>query len=137
MELPKTYDFGSGELVELKHLETTFSIGPHTAVKYLNALRIKPLYIGDGVFFSLPTFNRIMYVLGRPGSPGFVFPKSKARDHFSRRLKKQGFLVQVTDEILKEANSPRILAEMIAAGGQDTSVLKKLITHPPQKVGEK
>lgn len=131
LNLPKTFDFGSGDVVELKHLESTFGINRRIALKYLKALRIQPLYFNDEIFFSLPTFNRILYVLSRPGSPGFIFPGSKPRARFNTRHKAQGFLVKVTDEILAEANSPRILAEMIAAEGRDTSVLKKLITHPP------
>ena len=128
MELPKTYDFGGGELVELKHLETTFSITRLVALKYLKALHIQPMYIGDDVFFSLSTFNRIMFVLSRPGSPGFIFPASKAKTN--QKLRKKGFLTEVTNEILKEASSPRILAEMAAASGTDSSMVKKLITHP-------
>jgi len=131
MEIPKTYDFGGGELVELKHLEATFSISRLIALKYLKALRIQPMYIGNDVFFSLPTFNRIMFVLSRPGSPGFLFPASKAKQNQS--LRKKGYLVEVTDEILAEATSPRILAEMAAASGTDSSMIKKLITHLPQK----
>lgn len=137
MILPKTFDFGSGELVELRHLETTFSISRRVAVKYLKALRIQPLCIQEDIFFSLPTFNRIVYVLSRPGSPGFLFPGSKRRAEFNRRYKKEGFIIRVTDEILDEANSPRILAEMAAASGRDPSMIKKLITHPPQKKGGK
>lgn len=128
MEIPKTYDFGGGELVELKHLEATFSISRLIALKYLKALRIQPMYIGNDVFFSLPTFNRIMFVLSRPGSPGFLFPASKAKQNQS--LRKKGYLVEVTDEILAEATSPRILAEMAAASGHNDSMIKKLITHP-------
>jgi hypothetical protein len=135
LNLPKVYDFGFGELVELSHLETTFGISRKIALLYLKALRIKPLYLKDEVFFCLSTFNRIMFVLSRPGSPGFIFPTSTAKGN--AKLREQGFLVKVTDEILLEATSPRILAEMIAASGRDSSVLKKLITHPPQKEGEK
>lgn len=128
INLPKTFDFGGGELVELKHLETTFNISRLVALKYLKALRIQPMYIGNEVFFSLPTFNRIMFVLSRPGSPGFMFPASTAKAN--QKLREKGFLVEVTDEILEEAKSPRILAEMSAASGRDSSMIKKLITHP-------
>jgi len=126
MNLPKTFDFGSGELVELKHLETTFGITRLVALKYLKVLHIQPLYINKDVFFSLPTFNRIMYVLSRPGSPGFLFPGSKAKTN--KRLRDKGFLIEVNDDILAEANSPRVLAEMSAASGRDTSMVKKLIS---------
>ena len=129
MNLPKTFDFGSGDLVELKHLEITFNISRRVALKYLKVLHIQPLYINDDIFFSLPTFNRILYVLSRPGSPGFLFPGSKAKTN--KRLRDKGFLIEVNDEILVEANSPRVLAEMAAASGRDASMVKKLITHPP------
>jgi len=126
MELPKIHDFGGGELVELKQLEITFGITRLVALKYLKALHIQPLYFGDGVFFSLPTFNRIMFVLSRPGSPGFLFPGSKAKGN--GRLRDKGFLIEVTDSILEEAKSPRILAEMSAIGSRDSSMIKKLVS---------
>lgn len=135
INLPKTYDFGGGELVELSHLEKTFNISRRIALKYLKVLRIQPLYIGDKIFFSLPTFNRIMYVLSRPGSPGFLFPASKAKQN--QKLREKGFLIEVTDEILAEAQSPRILAEMSAASGRDSSMVKKLLTHPSSTEGKK
>jgi len=131
MELPKTFNFGGNELVELKHLETTFGISRLVALKYLKALRIKPLYFKDEVFFCLSTFNRIVYVLSRPGSPGFLFPGSKAKNNV--KLREKGFLVEVTDSILADAKSPRILAELAAASGQDSSMVKKLLTHPSGK----
>lgn len=135
LTLPKTHDFGGGELVELKHLENTFDISRLVALKYLKALRIKPLYFKDEIYFSLSTFNRIMFVLSRPGSPGFLFPASKGKEN--EALRKQGFLVKVTDEILTEAAAPQVLAEMVAAGGRDASMIKKLVTHPPQRKDKK
>jgi hypothetical protein len=132
LNIPKTYDFGFGEVVEVKYLETTFGITHRVALLYLKALRIKPLYIEDKTFFSLPTFKKIMYVLSRPGSPGFIFPGSKIkRNHYERKLGK--YITEVTDAILKEAASPRIMGEMIASEGRDPSMIKKLLTHPPQK----
>uniref|UniRef100_A0A6M3JAK5 Uncharacterized protein n=1 Tax=viral metagenome TaxID=1070528 RepID=A0A6M3JAK5_9ZZZZ len=127
MNLPKTYNFGDNELIEISHLETTFGISRKMALRYLRALRIKPLYFGDGIFFSLPTFNRILFVLSRPGSPGFLFPGTD--DKTKKRLRDKGFLIEVTNEILNEANSPRVLAEMAAATGRDSSMIKKLISQ--------
>lgn len=135
LNLPKTFDFGFGEVVELKHLETTFGITRQVALMYLKALRIKPLYFKDETFFCLSTFNRIIFVLSRPGSPGFIFPASSAKSN--AKLRKRGFLVEVTDAILEQAASPQVLAEMSAATGRDTSMIKKLLTHPPQKEGGK
>lgn len=129
LNLPKAFDFGFGEVVELKHLETTFQITRRVALLYLKALKIKPLYFKGDVFFCLSTFNRILFVLSRPGSPGFIFPASTAKSNV--KLREQGFLVEVTDEILAEAKSPQVLAEMSAATGRDTSMIKKLLTHPP------
>lgn len=134
--LPKTYEFGGNELFEISYLEKTFDISRPVALLYLKALRIRPMYIGDDIFFCISTFNRIMFVLSRPGSKGFLFPASKAKANC--RLKKTNhYLTEVTDEILEQAASPQILAEMIAASGRDSSMVKKLLTHPPQKVGEK
>lgn len=127
MNFPETKDFCGGELVEVSHLEKSFDISRKVALKYLQVLKIKPLYFGTKVFYSLPTFNRIMYVLTRPGSPGFLFPASTGKNNAGLRAK--GFLVEVTDEILKEASSPRTLAEMLAASGQDVSMIKKLISQ--------
>lgn len=131
LNLPKTFEFGQNECVELKHLETTFGITHLIALKYLKALRIKPFYIGDEIYFSLPTFNRIMFVLSRPGAPGFLFPGSKGKSNKS--LRRKGFLIEVTDRILEQAASPHVLAEMAAASGRNDSMVKKLLTHPPQK----
>lgn len=131
INLPKTFDFGGGELVELFHLEITFNISRRVAQEYLKALRIHPMHIGKKIFFSLPTFNRIMFVLSRPGSPGFLFPASRAKQN--QYLQKKGYLTRVTDEILKEAKSPRILAEMSAASGRDASMVKKLLTTGKDK----
>lgn len=129
LDPPKTFVFGENEFVELSYLEKIFSISRLIARKYLRALRIQPLYIKKEIYFSLPTFNRLMFVLSRPGAKGFIFPGSTAKANKS--LREQGFLIEVTDDILKEAASPQILAEMIAASGRDTSMVKKLLTHPP------
>lgn len=136
MDIPKTYNFGDNELVELKHLETTFSISRRLALKYLKALRIQPLYFGEEIFFCLSSFNRIMFVLSRPGSKGFLFPGSKAKNNTVLR-KTGNFLVEVTDEILEQAASPQILAEMAAASGRDSSMIKKLLSHPSAEKGKK
>jgi len=128
LNLPKTHDFGFGELVELKHLETTFGVTRLVALKYLKALRIKPLYFNNEIFFCLSTFNRILYVLSKPGSPGFIFPGSTAKRNKSKQLRKKGFLTEVTDEILEQASSPQVMAEMAAATGRDPSMIKKLVS---------
>ncbi|KKN45591.1 hypothetical protein LCGC14_0681560 [marine sediment metagenome] len=128
LNVPKVHDFGGGDLVELRYLETTFSIPRRVALLYLKALRIRPMYIGDDVFFSLPTFKKIMYVLSRPGSPGFLFPASKAKGNTVLR-KTGNFLVEVTDDILAQAASPQIMAEMVASEGRDASMIKKLVAH--------
>jgi len=139
ISLPEIKNFNGGELVEVSHLEKTFNISRKVALKYLRVLKIKPLYFGDKIFYSLPTFNKIMYVLTRPGSPGFLFPASKGKNNAT--LKKQGFLTEVTDEILAEANSPQVMAEMLAASGRDNSMVKKLISSSnvisKRKKGEK
>jgi hypothetical protein len=126
--LPKTYQFGGVELVEVKHLETMFAISHRVAMKYLKVLHIRPMYFGDDVFFCLSTFNRIMHVLNRPGSKGFLFPASRAKNNAV--LRKSGdFLIEVTDEILTEAASPRVLAEMAAVSGRSPDMVKKLIAQ--------
>ena len=125
-QIPERKDFCGGDIIEVSHLEKTFGITPRVALKYLKVLRIQPLYFGDKIFYSLPTFNRIMFVLTRPGSPGFLFPASRGKNNAA--LRKRGFLLEVTDAILEEAKSPQVLAEMLAASGQDVSMIKKLIT---------
>lgn len=132
LDLPKTYTFGETELVEVKHLQTTFDISRRTALKYLRVLRIRPMYIGKDIFFSLVTFNRIMFVLTRPGSPGFLFPGSEAKNRMT--LRNGGdFLVEVTDAIIEQAGSANTLAEMAAASGRDSSMVKKLISQSNAK----
>ena len=128
MELPKTYQFGGVELVEIKHLETMFGISKRVALKYLKVLHVRPMYFGNDTFFCISTFNRILHVLNRPGSKGFLFPASKAKNNAV--LRKSGdFLVEVTDEILAEAASPRVLAEMAAVSGRSPDMIKKLIAQ--------
>ena len=129
LNFPKTYDLGFGEIVEIRYLETTFGISRQLALKYLTVLKIKPLYIGKEVFFCLPTFKKILYVLSKPGSPGFIFPGSRAKGNQVKR-KSGKHITEVSDAILKEAASPRIMAEMIASEGRDSSMIKKLVTHP-------
>lgn len=128
LSIPEKLNFGGGELVEISYLMQVFNISRRSAYKYLRVLHIKPMYVGKKVFFSLPTFKRIMYVLSQPGKPGFLFPGSSAR--YDARFYKDpnsGYLTEVTDEILTEASNPRILAEMAAAEGRDSSILKKLL----------
>lgn len=119
-------DFCGGEIIEVSHLESSFDISRKVALKYLRVLRIKPLYFGNEIYYSLPTFNRIMYVLTRPGSPGFLFPASQGKSNAG--LRKKGFLTEVTDAILEEAASPQTAAEMLVASGRDNSMIKKLIS---------
>ena len=129
MEIPKTYDLGFGEVVEIKYLETTFGISRRCAFRYLTVLKIKPLYINGEAFFCLPTFKKLMYVLSRPGSPGFIFPGSLSKISSTKR-KSGKYITEVTEEILAEAASPRVMAEMVASEGRDSSMIKKLVTHP-------
>jgi len=127
LSIPEKLNFGGGELVEISYLMQVFNISRRTACKYLRALHIKPMYVGKKVFFSLPTFKRIMYVLSQPGRPGFLFPASAARYDIRFRKSNSEFLTEVTDEILTEASNPRIFAEMAAAEGRDPSILKKFL----------
>lgn len=127
LKLPKVYNFGDNELVELKHLETTFEISRKLAYKYLRALHIQPLYFKNEVFFSISSFNRIMFVLTRPGSKGFLFPGSTGKNNANLR-KSGNFLIEVDNTILKEASSPQVLAEMLAASGRNVSMIGKLIS---------
>lgn len=136
LTLPRTFDFGFGELVEVKYLETTFGISRGLALKYLTVLKIKPLYINNEVFFCLVTFKKIMYVLSRPGSPGFIFPGSNAKSNQVKR-KSGKFITEVTESILRDAASPQIMAEMIASEGRDSSMVKKLLTHLPTEKEKK
>lgn len=128
LKLPKTYNFGETEYIEVLHLEQTFGISRRTAFKYLRVLRIRPLYIGKDVFFSLQTLNRILFVLSKPGSPGFLFPGSEAKNRKSLREDEE-FLTEVTNEIIEQAGSAQTLAEMAAASGRDSSMVKKLISQ--------
>jgi hypothetical protein len=125
--LPKKFDFGFGELVEIKYIENIFGVSRRTAMKYLRALRIKPFYIGDEVYFSLMTLKRILFVLSRPGAKGFIFPGSKAK--YNPRFKKDDeCMTVISDDILEEASDPKTLAEMSASSGRDSSIIKKLIS---------
>lgn len=131
----KTYDFGSGEITEVSYLEKVFGIKRRTAMAYLKALHIQPIYIGADAYFSLPTLKRILFVLSRPGAPGFVMPGSKRKN--DPRLHSSGkYLTEVTQEILDQAAAPVILAEMAGATGRDVDLLKKFIPSAEKKVSK-
>lgn len=134
-DLPKVHDLGSGELAEISHLCQTFEISRRTAFLYLKALHINPMYIGKDVFFSLSTFNRVMYVLTAPGGPGFLFPGSSAKNN--KNIRDSGCLTEVTDEILARAMKPEILAEMAASAGKDPSLLRKFASYRDKTKKEK
>lgn len=128
-KMPKTLDFGFGELTEVSYLEQVFGISRRAATKYLKVLRIKPVYIGGDVFFSLMTLKRILFVLCRPGGPGMVLPGSKMKNN-PRLHKGTQYLTEVTDEILQQASDPKILLEMAAVSGENISALKSLTSKP-------
>ena len=127
--LPKTFDFGYGPIYEVSYLERVLGISRRSALKYLKVLHIKPFYFGKKVFFSYITFKRIMFVLSKPGSKGFIFPGSAMKNN-PRTVKNPEYLTEVTDEILKQAADPRTLSEMAAASGDNPGILKKYIAKP-------
>jgi hypothetical protein len=124
MKAPKNLDMGFGELVEVSYLEQLFGISRRTALKYLKVFKIKPLYFGKDIYFSLPTFKRILFVLSKPGAKGFVAPGSPAKNN-PRICKNPDYLFEVDDEILSEAASPKIAAEMLACDGRNIDIIKK------------
>ena len=129
MNIPQRLDFGGGDIVELNYLCEIFGICRRTAAKYLTVLHIKPMTIGNKTFFSLNTFKRIMFVLSRPGAPGFLFPGSSGKNN-PRFLKDERFISEVTEDILKQAMDPTIMAEMAASDGRDMSIIKQYVTRP-------
>lgn len=140
IKMLKTFDFGFGDVVEISYLERIFDISRWTALRYLYVLRIKPFYVGKDVFFSLITFNRLLFVLSKPGAQGFAFPGSTKKGN-RRRDKKPGILTEVTDEILEEAAKLETLTEMAGCTGHNPDILKKFITkpvgRPPKEKNEK
>lgn len=127
--MPKTFDFGFGEVVEISYLERIFDISHRSALKYLKVLRIKPFYVGKEVFFSLITFNRLLFVLSKPGADGFAFPGSKKKGQ-RRQGKTLDVPTEVSDEVLVQAGRPETLTEMAGASGNNPDILKKFITSP-------
>ena len=130
-KMPKTLDMGAGELMEVSYLENILGVTRRTAFKYLEALRIQPLYIGKEAFFNLMTLKRILFVLSKPGGKGFVFPSSTKKNN-ARFVKNPNIPTQVPDEVVEEASKPEILAEMIGCSGRDNSIIKQFVT---KKVG--
>ena len=125
--LPKTYDLGFGPLVDLSYLETAFSIPRASALRVLRALHIEPVFMGQMTLFSLVTFQRLLFVLTRPGGPGFIFPGSKGK---RRSYLRGGALEEITDEMVKQAQDPAILSEMAACAGTDKMLLRKFVDGP-------
>lgn len=137
--MPEVHNFGAGDIVELDYLVREFKITRRAAGRYLRALHINPMYIGSKVFFSLPTMKAILFVLGLPGSPGFLFPGSAGKN-CQRLLQDENYISEVTPDILARAAEPDIPALMAAAEGRNMDVIKKLITVPvgrPQKKEKK
>lgn len=129
INLPKKHDFGYGPVYEISYLEQVLGISRRSALKYLRVLRIKPFYFGNEVFFSLTTFQRIMFVLSKPGAAGFAFPGSKKKGQ-RRQGKTLDILIEVTNSILEQAADPKILAEMAGCSGNNPDILKKFISKP-------
>lgn len=125
----KELDMGAGTLVEVEYIQQVFGVSRRTAMCYLKALRIKPFYFKNDVYFSLPTMKRILFVLSKPGSPGFVFPGSRAKKS-AAISGNPNFLFKVTDDILAEAAQPEIAAEMLSCDGRHPDIVKKLISRP-------
>lgn len=132
MNIPDKLNFGGGELVEVSYLERAFKIKRRTAFLYLKALRIRCMHSGKKAYFSLPTFKRIMFVLSRPGMPGFVFPGSSEKTTHGK-ASEEGYLTEVTDEIIDKANDPAILAEMAACEGTDRTLIRKFAPKPEKR----
>lgn len=126
-KMPKTLDLGFGDVVEVQYLQTVLRIPRRTAMKYLRVLHIEPFYVGKDAYFSLSTFKRIMFVLSKPGSKGFLFPGSKMKAN-PRTISDPHFLREVTPEILQEANDPKTLLEMSASAGRNMNLVKRLFT---------
>jgi hypothetical protein len=127
--IPDSLEFGSGPLYEVSYLQQTFGISRRTAFKYLKSLHIEALYIGKKAYYSHITFNRIMFVLSKPNSPGFIFPGSTKKND-SRMGKGNNYLTEVTKEILEQAADPAILAEMDASTGKNPNLMKQFIARP-------
>lgn len=124
----KNLDFGFGDLTEVSYLEKVFEIPRRTAMKYLRAFKIQPVYVGKDVYFSLPTLKRILFVLTRPGGSGFVMPGSTAKNN-PRICRNPEFLFEVPDDVLAEAAKPETLLEMAASEGRNIDAIKKLATR--------
>jgi hypothetical protein len=124
IKVPKELDFGFGKVVDIEYLEFVLGISRQTAKAYLKAFHINPHYIGKYVVFSLVTFQRILYVVSKPGAKGFLFPSSTGK--CNQRLRdNKNFIMEVTPEILEEAMKPEILAEMAICAGTDDALLRK------------
>ncbi len=130
MELmPKVLNLGFGEVVEVKYLERLFGITRRSAFKYLRAMRIELFYVENDAYFSLNTFKRILFILSKPGAPGFIFPGARKKN--DQRIHKVGEekMTCVTDYILAEAADPKIIKEM----AQVNSLSSMSLFQPPQR----
>lgn len=130
VQVPRVIDLGAGELAEISYLEQVFGISRRVARTLLRQLHIKPVYIGKEQYFSLPTFQRIFYVLTKPGGKGFAFPGVK-REFDDDRLR------EVDDEILAEAEDPLTLASMSTLKNGDTLLLRKMLDLEGKKMKAK
>lgn len=131
--MPKVLSLGFGEVVEVKYLERLFGISRRSAFKYLKALRIDLFYVKTEAYFSLNTLKRILFVLSKPGAPGFVFPGARKKNDQSIYLRGTEKLTCVTDDILEAAADPKIIREMAQVNSVSSmSLLGKF--PPPQRM---
>lgn len=129
INLPEKLDFDGGELVEVSYLQKVFRISKRAALGYLRSMGIWPIYIGDRAFFNLMTFKRVLFVLTRPGAPGFLMPGSKGKAN-PNLLRDKKSLTEITPELLAQAKDPAILVEMAACSGRNPGVLSALNKNP-------
>lgn len=120
LQLPRMLNFGAGQMAEISYLEDIFGISRKSARALLHRMHIEPIYVGKETYFSLPTFQKILYVLTKPGGKGFMFPGAAPRPNDTR-------LKEVTDDIIAEAESPETLAAMTSVDQPDTLILRKML----------
>lgn len=111
---PVQYVGDSVSLYELGWIMAAFNISRYTAVQVCKSLEIPLIHMGRNAYFNFSTLERTLFVLCKPGGPGFAAPGSKFKN--KAKHKSTGTAALLTPEQVIQRDDPRTIAEMGAVG---------------------
>jgi len=131
------HKIGNMVLKEIDTLCLAFDLTRPQALNLCHHLRVPLVYIGESVLFNETAMTRIFFVLTRIGGPGYAAPGShykESNQHMRNRDKPHAPALEITNDMLDDASSHSLLAELaIESGRQKPTMaqLSKLMTNMP------